>query len=446
MAKARPSPEAVEANGAAELHGWRNTLRALRHRNFQLFFGGQFISLVGTWMQNIAQDWLVYRLTGSSLLLGVVGFASQIPIFLLGPVGGIIADRFNRQRTVIATQAASMVLALALAVLTLTGTIRVWEIMILASLLGVVNAVDIPARQSFLIEMVGRDDLLNAIGLNSSIFNGARVVGPAIAGLVVAGIGEGWCFFVNGVSYIAVIAGLTMMRITHQTALQQHGSPMENLVEGLRFARQTAPVRSLLLLIGLISIGATPYTILMPIFAGRILHGDARVLGILMGATGVGALIGALTIASKKTVQGLGRFVWTSSIGLGASLVLFAISKRMWLSIPPLVLVGFSILITAGATNTLLQAMSPDRLRGRVMALYSMMFVGMTPVGALLAGVVADKIGAPWTVGIGGVACLVGGAIFARHLPVIRGEARQLLRAQGMIPPEPATPVSLPRT
>src|ERR1700720_4220255 len=246
------------------------TLRALRHRNFQLFFGGQLISLIGTWMQNIAQDWLVYRLTGSSLLLGTVAFASQIPIFLLAPVAGIVADRWNRHRIIIATQTASMVLGLTLATLTLTGRIRIWEIMVLASLLGVVNAFDIPARQAFLIEMVGRDDLLNAIALNSSMFNSARIIGPAIAGIVVATVGEGWCFFANGISYIAVIAGLLMMRLTRRTELQKHGSPLENMIEGFRFARHTAPVQSLLLLTGFVSLAAMPYTVLMPIFAGRV--------------------------------------------------------------------------------------------------------------------------------------------------------------------------------
>ncbi len=426
--------------------GWRSTLRSLRHRNFQLFFSGQFISLVGTWMQNIAQDWLVYRLTGSAVLLGVVGFVSQIPIFLLGPLGGIVADRYNRHRIIIATQASSMILALILAVLTLTGTIRVWEIMIIASLLGTINAFDIPARQSFLIEMVGREDLLNAIGLNSSMFNGARVVGPAIAGILVATIGEGWCFFANGISYIAVIGGLLMMHITHKVEITKQGSPLENIVEGFQFARQTVPVRSLLLLIGLISLAATPYTVLMPIFAGRILHGDARTLGILMGSTGVGALMGALTIASKTTVKGLGRFVWIGSILLGVNLILFSVSRSMWLSVVPLVLVGFAVMFTAGATNTSLQAMAPDRLRGRVMSLYSMMFVGMGPVGALLAGLIASKLGAPWTVAMGGMACLCGGILFARHLPTIRGEARRLMRTQGMMPPEQGNPVSLPHT
>jgi MFS family permease len=407
--------------------GLRTTLRAMRHRNFQLFFSGQLISLVGTWMQNIAQDWLVYRLTGSSLLLGTVAFASQIPIFLLAPVAGIVADRWNRHRIIIATQTASMILALTLATLTLTGRIRIWEIMVIASLLGVVNAFDIPARQAFLIEMVGRDDLLNAIALNSSMFNSARIIGPAIAGIVVATVGEGWCFFANGISYIAVIAGLLMMRLTRRTELQKHGSPLENMIEGFRFARHTAPVQALLLLTGFVSLAAMPYTVLMPIFAGRILHGGARELGLLMMMTGVGALLGALTLASKPSVSGLGKWVWMAATGFGTSLMLFSFSRHLWLSLLLLMPTGFGMMVQMGATNTLLQVMVPDRLRGRVMSLY---------------GALAARIGAPWTVSIGGLVCLVGGAIFARRLPAMRGVARQLILAQGMGPGEP--PASLP--
>jgi MFS family permease len=422
--------------------GLRTTLRAMRHRNFQLFFSGQLISLVGTWMQNIAQDWLVYRLTGSSLLLGTVAFASQIPIFLLAPVAGIVADRWNRHRIIIATQTASMILALTLATLTLTGRIRIWEIMVIASLLGVVNAFDIPARQAFLIEMVGRDDLLNAIALNSSMFNSARIIGPAIAGIVVATVGEGWCFFANGISYIAVIAGLLMMRLTRRTELQKHGSPLENMIEGFRFARHTAPVQALLLLTGFVSLAAMPYTVLMPIFAGRILHGGARQLGLLMMMTGVGALLGALTLASKPSVSGLGKWVWMAATGFGTSLILFSFSRQLWLSLLLLMPTGFGMMVQMGATNTLLQVMVPDRLRGRVMSLYSMMFIGMGPIGALAGGALAARIGAPWTVSIGGLVCLVGGAIFARRLPAMRGVARQLILAQGMGPGEP--PASLP--
>ena len=426
--------------------GLPTTLRALRHRNFQLFFGGQLISLVGTWMQNIAQDWLVYRLTGSSLLLGTVAFVSQIPIFLLAPVAGIVADRWNRHRIVIATQTASMVLALTLATLTLGGLIRVWEIMVLASLLGVVNAFDIPARQAFLIDMVGRDDLLNAIALNSSMFNSARIIGPAIAGILVASVGEGWCFFANGISYIAVITGLLLMRLTKHAALQKKGSPLENMVEGFRFARHTAPVRALLLLIGFVSLAAMPYTVLMPIFAGRILHGGARQLGMLMGATGVGALLGALTLASKPSTSGLGKWVWMAATGFGTSLILFSLSRHLWLSLAFLVPTGFGMMVQMGATNTLLQVMVPDRLRGRVMSLYSMMFIGMGPIGALVGGAAAARIGAPWTVAIGGVTCLAGGTIFARRLPAMRAVARQLILAQGMGSGEPPTSLPMSRS
>jgi len=422
--------------------GVRTTLRALRHRNFQLFFGGQLISLIGTWMQNIAQDWLVYRLTGSSLLLGTVAFASQIPIFLLAPVSGIVADRWNRHRIVIATQSASMLLALTLATLTLSGRIRIWEIMVIASLLGVVNAFDIPARQAFLIDMVGRDDLLNAIALNSSMFNSARIIGPAIAGILVASVGEGWCFFANGISYIAVITGLLLMRLTRKGELQKKGSALENMIEGFRFARHTAPVRALLLLIGVVSLAAMPYTVLMPIFAGRILHGGARQLGMLMGATGIGALLGALTLASKADVKGLGKWVWIAATGFGTSLILFTLSRHLWLSMALLVPTGFGMMVQMGATNTLLQVMVPDRLRGRVMSLYSMMFIGMGPIGALIGGAIAARIGAPWTVAVGGVSCLAGGAIFARRLPGMRGVARQLILEQGMGAGEP--PASLP--
>jgi MFS family permease len=333
-----------------------------------------------------------------------------------------------------------MLLALTLATLTLTGRIRIWEIMVIASLLGVVNAFDIPARQAFLIEMVGRDDLLNAIALNSSMFNSARIIGPAIAGILVASVGEGWCFFANGISYIAVIVGLLGMRLTRPAALQTKGSPLENMIEGFRFARHTAPVRALLLLIGFVSLAAMPYTVLMPIFAGRILHGGARQLGELMVATGIGALFGALTLASKTSTKGLGTWVWMAATGFGTSLILFTTSRHLWLSLALLVPTGFGMMVQMGATNTLLQVMVPDRLRGRVMSLYSMMFIGMGPIGALAGGAIAARIGAPWTVAIGGITCLTGGAIFAHRLPAMRPVARQLILAQGMGTGEP--PVS----
>lgn len=411
--------------------------RGLSHRNFQLFFSGQLISLVGTWMQNVAQAWLVYRLTGSSLLLGTVGFAGQIPIFLLAPVGGIVADRWKRHRVVICTQTASMIIAFILAGLTLTNRITVWEIIVLAALLGAVNAFDIPARQSFLIEMVGREDLMNAIALNSSIFNGARVIGPAIAGILVASIGEGWCFFVNAVSYIAVIVGLLLMKLAPFTREQIDASPLEHIIEGFRFVRNTRPIFTILLLIGLVSFLAMPYSVLMPIFADRILHGGARALGILMGATGIGATLGALTLALRTGLRGLGRWVAIACGSFGVSLILFSASRWFVLSVVLLVPVGYSMMLQMACSNTLIQAMAPDRLRGRVMSAYSMMFMGMAPLGALFSGAVADRLGASLTVAIGGVGCLVGAAVFMRNLPKIRVEARELIIAQGMAGGEP---------
>jgi len=412
-------------------------LRALRHRNFQLFFAGQLISLVGTWMQTVAQSWLVYRLTGSSLLLGAVGFSSQIPVFLVAPIGGTIVDRHNRHRLVIATQIASMFLAAILAWLTLSGRVQVWHIFVLAALLGVVNAFDIPGRQAFLVDMVGRDDLMNAIALNSSMFNGARIVGPAVAGIMVAAVGEGWCFAANAISYLAVIAGLLMMHVRAYEPPARTASALENILEGFQYVRQTVPIRSLLLLLGLVSLVGMPYTVLMPIFADRILHGGATGLGILMGATGVGALFGALSLAAKQGLKGLGKWVAVSSIAFGAALIVFAFSKSFWLSVIGLIPVGFFMMVQMASSNTLIQSMVPDHLRGRVMAVYSMMFMGMAPLGSFFAGALADRLGAPITVAIGGAACIFGSAWFAARLPGWRAEARQLIIAQGFAGGEP---------
>lgn len=437
---------------------WQAAGRALRHRNFQLFFGGQLISLIGTWMQTVAQSWLVYRLTGSGLELGGVGFASQIPVFIFAPLGGIVADRTNRQHVVIATQIASMVLAFILAALTLFHRVQVWHVFVLAALLGVVNAFDIPGRQSFLVDMVGKDDLMNAIALNSSMFNGARVVGPAVAGILVARLGEGWCFFVNGVSYIAVIIGLLMMNVHAPARVSAKTSPWEHIIEGFQFVSRTAPIRALLMLLGVVSVTGMPYVVLMPIFADKILHrggqefasligshdlGAVR-LGILMGATGVGALLGALTLAIRSGVKGLGTWVTVCCAGFGVSLMLFALSKSFWLSVFLLLPVGYFIMLQMASSNTLIQVMVPDALRGRVMALYSMMFMGMAPIGALLGGAMSDRLGAPITVMIGGLASVAGAWWFGVQLPKIRGEARKLIMAQAMAGGEPAEEMSTP--
>jgi MFS family permease len=416
---------------------WATTLRALRHRNFQLFFGGQIISLTGTWMQSVAQAWLVYRLTKSSFLLGAVGFASQIPVFLLAPLGGAAADRLNRHRLITTTQTLSMALAAILAWLTLSHREQVPQIFVLAALLGMVNAFDIPGRQSFLVDMVGKEDLMNAIALNSSIFNGARVIGPAVAAILVAKIGEGWCFALNAVSYIAVIAGLLLMKV-HCDLRVSKNSPFEDIVEGFRWVNRTKVIRALLLLIGLVSLVGMPYTVLMPVFADQILHRGASGLGMLMGATGVGALIGALTLASKKGITGLGRWVMLTCASFGVSIIAFSFSRNFWLSVVLLLPAGFSMMLQMACSNTLIQTMVPDQLRGRVMSLYSMMFMGMAPIGALLGGWLAHHTGAPLTVAIGGIASIAGAVWFGRQLPAMRVEARRLIVAQGLAGGEPA--------
>jgi MFS family permease len=420
--------------------------RALRHRNYQLFFGGQLISLIGTWMQSVAESWLVFRLTGSATLLGASAFFSQIPVFVLAPIGGAVADRYDRHRILIATQTVSMILPFILSILTFTGTVRVWHVFALAACLGVVNAFDIPARQAFVLDMVGREDLLNAIALNSSMVNGARVVGPAVSGILVAAVGEAWCFLINAVSYIAVITGLMLMNVPRRRAAGKvaPAAAVRDILEGFRFVGRTTPVRALLLLLGIVSFAGMPYAVLMPVFAEDILHGGARELGILMGCSGLGALAGALSLASRSGVRGLGRWVAVAAASFGVALAAFSFSTNFWLSGALLVPVGGSMMVQMASSNTLLQAMVPDALRGRVMAVYSMMFMGMAPFGALFAGTVAERIGAPATVAIGGIVCIVAAAVFAARLPHMRGEARQLIVAQGMTGGSPPAEVTAP--
>jgi MFS family permease len=416
--------------------------RALKHRNFQLFFAGQMISLTGTWMQMVAQSWLVYRITGSVALLGLIGFAGQIPVFLLTAFGGAIADKYDRRRILIATQICSMFSASMLAALTLTETIQVWHLFVFAVFGGIVNAFDIPARQSFVVDMVGKEDLLNAIALNSSMFNGARIVGPAIAGIVVAAVGEGWCFFANAVSYTAVIAGLLLMRVAQKEIVQSDASALEKIKEGFTFVARTAPIRALLLLLGLVSLMGMPYAVLMPIFADQILNGGVRGLGILMGASGTGALIAALVLAARKSIRGLGRWVALASGAFGAFIILFSQSRSFWLSAALLVPAGFSMMLQMSASNTLVQSMVPDDLRGRVMAVYSMMFMGMAPLGALMAGALAEIVGAPLTVALGGAVCILGAIAFGMRLPKLTIEARRIIVALQMTGGEPASKAS----
>ncbi|HET6568796.1 MAG TPA: MFS transporter [Rhodothermales bacterium] len=433
--------ENLRGDGRGETHGaeshFPSALRALSHRNYRLFASGQIVSLVGTWMQRVAEAWLVYRLTGSPVLLGFVGFCSQIPVFLIAPVGGTVADRFDRHRVVIATQTASMLLAGTLAALTLSGRIRIWQVFALAALLGVVRAFDIPSRQAFIADMVGRNDLMNAIALNSSMVNGARMVGPAIAGILVASIGEGWCFFANGVSYIAVIAGLLLMHVTPNSAGRPRGTAVASILEGFHFVGRTAPIRGLLLLLGLVSLMGMPYRVLMPIFATDVLQSGARGLGLLLSASGLGALAGAVSLTMRKGVLGLGKWVAISAVGFGSSLILFSLSRSFWLSAALLVPAGCFMMVQMASSNTLVQSMVPDALRGRVMSVYSMMFMGMAPFGALLQGALAKPLGAPLTVALGGGVCIAGAVVFRWYLPGLREKGRALIVAQQMVGGEP---------
>jgi len=408
----------------------KSSLRAFRHRNYRLFFAGQLTSLCGTWMQTVAQSWLVYRLTGSATLLGIVGFASQFPIFIFSPVAGAVADSHPRRRSMIVIQTLMMLQAFPLAYLTMTNRIQVWHIMVLATLLGVCSAFDIPVRQAFVAEMVARDDLINAIALNSSMMNGARIIGPAIAGVTVSLVGEGWCFLLNGFSYLAVIIGLLFITAGNTVPREDQSSRLETILEGFRYAIHTQPVRALLLLLGLSSLMGMPYSTLMPIFADQILHGGAQGLGLLMGFSGVGALLGAATLAGRRGLRGLSTWIMLACGGFGASLILFSLSRLFWISLLLLVPVGFCRMVQLASSNTLIQSMVPDRLRGRVMAVYSMMFVGMAPFGALLAGLLANLLGAPGTVMAGGIACIAGAVVFRSHLPRVRAEGRELILAQ----------------
>lgn len=415
-----------------------NAFRALRHRNFQLFFAGQFISLTGTWMQSVAQSWLVYRLTGSVVLLGMIGFSSQIPVFFLTPIGGAAADRYNRHRILLVTQTAAMFFAFVLALLTLTGNVQIWHLFAISICFGVANAFDIPTRQAFAVDMVGKEDLINAIALNSSMFNGARIVGPAIAGILVASVGEGWCFFGNAVSYIAVITGLLLMKIS-PVIRPRTGSTFAHIAEGFGYVLKTKPILALLLLLGLVSLMGMPYAILMPIFADQILGGGSSTLGFLMGASGTGALIAALALATRKHVFGLGRWVVFACGAFGISIILFSASRNFWLSALLLIPAGFSMMTQMSSSNTLIQAMIPDELRGRVMSVYSMMFMGLAPLGSLLAGSLAGLIGAPETVAIGGAVCILGALVFGLKFSHLEKEGKRMIVSMQMTGGEPAS-------
>jgi MFS family permease len=415
--------------------GLKSLMRALRHRNYRLFFGGQSISLIGTWMQRIALSWLVYRLTNSAFLLGFVGFAGQIPTFLLAPFAGVLADRYNRQRLLVLTQTLATVQALTLALLVLTGAVLVWHIVVLSVVLGVVNAFDMPTRQAFVMEMVEeKEDLANAIALNSSMVNSARLLGPSIAGVVIAAVGEGTCFLINGISYVPVIAALLAMTFRPKDSKPRPLRVWQGLKDGIIYAYGFAPIRAILLLLALVSLMGMPYVVLMPIFAEDILHGGPHALGFLMGGSGMGALGGALYLASRKSVLGLGKKMAMASGMFGIGLIAFSLSRVLWVSLLLMLMTGFGQMVEMASSNTVLQTIVDDDKRGRVMSFFAMAFMGMVPFGSLLAGFLASKIGAPGTLLIGGTACLLGAAMFLRRLPALRVMVRPIYVKMGIIP------------
>lgn len=427
-----PSPRV--SSSAQEPKSRFMALRALKSRNYRLFFSGQSVSLIGTWITRIATAWLVYRLTHSPFLLGLVSFAGQIPSFFLAPIAGVWVDRWDRHRTIVTTQTLSMLQSFALAALTLTGVINVWELALLMLAQGVIYAFDIPARQSFVVQMI--DDpahLGNAIALNSSIVNAARLIGPAIAGVVIAAAGEGICFLIDGISYGAVIVSLLAMRVQHRPVAGRGKKPFEELAEGWHYVYNSVPIRSILLLLALISLLGMPFQVLMPIVASSVLHGGPHTLGTLMAASGGGALAGVVALANRRSVLGLGRVVTVSAAIFGASLIAFGFSKMLWLSLCILPFTGFGMMRQMAASNTILQTLAEEGKRGRVMAFYSMAFVGMAPFGSLLAGSLAAKIGVSYTLAISGVACLIGAALFAFELPRIRQAARPIYIERGII-------------
>jgi MFS family permease len=427
-----PAPNTLTA---PEVSPWKFALRALRYPNYRLFFGGQSVSLIGTWMTRIATAWLVYRLTHSAFLLGVAGFSLQIPILLIGPFAGVWVDRLDRHRTLVITQILSMIQSFWLAALALSGRITVPEIIALSLFQGAINAFDMPARQAFVVQMVeDRADLSNAIALNSSMVNGARLIGPSLAGIIIAAFGEGYCFLIDGFSYIAVIVSLLLMHITHQQARSRRSRVSSELKEGWNYVSHFAPIRSILLLLGLVSLVGMPYSVLMPIFAGSVLHGGAHTLGFLMGAAGVGALIGALALATRRSVVGLGRVVAITSAGFGAGLVAFSTSRWLPLSMLMMMVTGFCMMTQMASSNTILQTIVDEDKRGRVMSFYSMAFQGTAPFGSLIAGAAASRIGAPHTLMIGGSLCVVGAAWFCTELPKVRAIVRPIYRKMGIIP------------
>ena len=408
--------------------------RALRHRNYRLFFGGQSVSLVGTWITRIATSWLVYRLTGSELLLGVVGFCGQIPTLLLAPYAGVIVDRSDRRRILVITQALSLLQSLALAVLTLSGLITVTHVLVLQVAQGLINAFDTPARQALVVEMVDdRRDVPNAIALNSSMVNGSRIIGPSLGGIIIAAVGEGWCFALDALSYVGVIVSLLAMRLTPHVPASHPKPILDDLRTGWRYVVESVPIRSALILLAIVSVAGMPYTVLMPAVTARQLHGGPHTLGWLMAAGGTGALMGGIYLASRDTVVGLGRVILVGTFMFGAALIGFSLTSNVWLAAALLALASAGFMTQMAATNTIIQTIVDERFRGRVMSFYTMAFFGATPVGSLLGGILADQVGASTTILLGGVATLAVAGWFAVMLPTLRPLVRKIYIERGII-------------
>lgn len=427
-----PTPQTEEQVSTESSHAWR----ALRHRNFRLFAGGQSVSLIGTWMTRIATGWLVYHLTGSALLLGIVSFAGQIPTFLVAPFAGVWVDRWDRHRVLVWTQIASMMQSLALAALTLGHRINIKEVLVLSAIQGAINAFDMPARQSFVVQMVeDRRDLGNAIAINSSMVNLARLIGPSLAGMLIAATSEGWCFLIDGVSYIAVIVSLLMMHLNVAPVAQVATSMLIQLKEGWTYVAESAPIRNILLLFGLISLMGMPFVVLMPIFAAQVLHGGPHTMGFLMAALGLGSLVSAITLVLRKSVRGLLRRLPIAAAIFGLGLALFGLSHVLWLSLLLMLVTGYGMLQGMTASNTIIQTIVSEDKRGRVMSYYTVAFVGMAPFGSLLAGWLAHLIGAPRTVVVSGVCCILGSGWFTTRIKSIRAEMRPIYQQLGILPP-----------
>lgn len=431
------TPESVGAGR------WRSVIRALRHRNYRLFFLGQSVSLVGTWMQQTAMIWLVYRLSDSPLMLGLVGFAGQIPAFLLAPLAGVLTDRWNRHRTLLATQSLAMLHAFLFVALVGSGVIAVWHLIVLAVVLGLINALDMPTRQAFVVDLVGgREDLGNAIALNSVLFNTARLLGPAAAGFLISLVGEWMCMLINGLSYVAVLAALVAIRVAPRQPKKPAGAVWSEFREGFAYAAGFPPILTLLLLLALTSFTAMPLTVLMPVFAVKILHGGPQTLGLLTAAMGAGALAGGLMLASRRSVLGLGRVISIASAAIGAGMIGFALSSSLWLSLAVVAITGMAMIVQMAASNTILQTIVDEDKRGRVMSFYIMAFMGTAPLGSLLSGALASRFGAPVTVACCGLVSLAGAAFFAYRLPQIRELVRPVYVRQGILP-EVSTGVSV---